>query len=61
MFDIYLADLKREMEKATKKVQSIADSFPVLHHTHPIYDVLVKAENMSHTYFKEVKRYEKYR
>lgn len=49
------------MEKAMKKVQSIADSFPVLDHTHPIYDVLVKAENMSRTYFKEVKRYEKYR
>nr|XP_056716601.1 prominin-2 [Euleptes europaea] len=54
-------DLKKEMEKATKKVQSIADSFPISDHTRPIYDALVKAENMSHTYFKEVKRYERYR
>ncbi|XP_077161952.1 prominin-2 [Paroedura picta] len=54
-------DLKKELEKAMKKVQSIADSFPILDHTHPIYDVLVKAENMSHTYFKEAKRFEKYR
>ncbi|XP_054854470.1 prominin-2 [Eublepharis macularius] len=60
MADI-VQDLKKDMEKATEKVQDIADSFPIAGHTRPIYNALVKAENISRPYFKEVKHYERYR
>ncbi|XP_062817186.1 prominin-2 [Anolis carolinensis] len=54
-------DLKAEIEKAARKVQSIADGFPILEHTRLMNDALAKAENHSRPYFKEVKHYEKYR
>lgn len=60
-FNICLADLKEEIEKASRKVQSIADSFPISDHTRAMNDALVKAENSSRPYFKEAKHYEKYR
>ncbi|XP_042330952.1 prominin-2 [Sceloporus undulatus] len=54
-------DLKAEIEKATRKIQSIADGFPILDHTRPMNDALIKAENSSRPYLKEVKHYERYR
>ncbi|XP_061448882.1 prominin-2 [Rhineura floridana] len=54
-------DLKEEIEKAARKVQSITDDFPISDQTRPMNDALVKAENNSRPYFIEVKRYERYR
>ncbi|KAH0623056.1 hypothetical protein JD844_030968 [Phrynosoma platyrhinos] len=56
-----VSDLKAEIEKAARKVQSIADGFPILDHTRPMNDALIKAENSSRPYLKEVKHYERYR
>ncbi|XP_053125684.1 prominin-2 isoform X2 [Hemicordylus capensis] len=56
-----IQDLKEEIEKATERVQSIADSFPILDHTRPMNDALARAENSSRPYFKAAKHYEKYR
>ncbi|KAJ6658707.1 hypothetical protein lerEdw1_019867 [Lerista edwardsae] len=56
-----IRDLEKEIGKAAKRVRSIADSFPVLDRSRSVHDALVKAENISHPYFKEAKHYERYR
>ncbi|XP_066495719.1 prominin-2 [Tiliqua scincoides] len=56
-----IRDLKKEIEKTAKRVQSIADSFPILDRTRSMHSALLKAEDLSYPYFKEVKHYERYR
>ncbi|KAJ7305266.1 hypothetical protein JRQ81_011181 [Phrynocephalus forsythii] len=56
-----IRDLKVEVEKATKKIQSVADGFPISDHSRPMAEALMKTENSSRPYLKEVKRYEQYR
>lgn len=56
-----IQDLKKEIEKAAKRVRSIADSFPILDRTRSVHNALVKAEDLSYPYIREVKNYERYR
>ncbi|XP_010002244.1 PREDICTED: prominin-2 [Chaetura pelagica] len=56
-----IQDLREEMARVTEKVQSIADGFPLPDYTGPISDVLVKAEDRSQPYLREVERFEQYR
>lgn len=44
-----------------EKVQSIADSFPLPDYTWPVSEALVKAEQRSQPYLREVQRFEWYR
>uniref|UniRef100_A0A8C8B242 Prominin 2 n=1 Tax=Otus sunia TaxID=257818 RepID=A0A8C8B242_9STRI len=54
-------DLRDEMARMTEKVQSIADSFPLPDYTQPVSEALVKAEDRSQPYLREVERFEHYR
>lgn len=55
------ADLREEMARTTEKVQSIADSFPLHDYTRPVTEALMKAEDRSQPYLREVQRFEQYR
>lgn len=55
------ADLRDEMARMTEKVQSIANSFPLPDYTRPVSEALVKAEDRSQPYLREVERFEQYR
>uniref|UniRef100_A0A663E8C6 Prominin 2 n=1 Tax=Aquila chrysaetos chrysaetos TaxID=223781 RepID=A0A663E8C6_AQUCH len=44
-----------------RKVQSIADAFPLPDYTRPVSEALVKAEDRSQPYLREVERFERYR
>lgn len=55
------ADLQDEMARMTEKVQSIANSFPLPDYTRPVSEALVKAEDRSQPYLREVERFEQYR
>lgn len=55
------ADLRDEMARVTEKVQSIADAFPLPDYTRPVSEALVKAEDRSQPYLREVERFERYR
>lgn len=55
------ADLREEMARTTEKVQSIADSFPLHDYTRPVSEALMKAEDRSQPYLREVQRFEQYR
>uniref|UniRef100_K7FME8 Prominin 2 n=1 Tax=Pelodiscus sinensis TaxID=13735 RepID=K7FME8_PELSI len=54
-------ELKDEVNQASGKLQSLADSFPVARHTQPLTDALMQAEQRSRPYLQEVTRYERYR
>uniref|UniRef100_A0A8C3KAY1 Prominin 2 n=1 Tax=Calidris pygmaea TaxID=425635 RepID=A0A8C3KAY1_9CHAR len=54
-------DLRDEMAHMTEKVQSIANSFPLPDYTQPVSEALVKAEDRSRPYLREVERFERYR
>ncbi|XP_026718802.1 prominin-2 [Athene cunicularia] len=56
-----IQDLRDEMARMTEKVQSIADSFPLPDYTQPVSEALVKAEDRSQPYLREVERFEHYR
>uniref|UniRef100_A0A8B9GJF3 Prominin 2 n=1 Tax=Amazona collaria TaxID=241587 RepID=A0A8B9GJF3_9PSIT len=56
-----IQDLRDEMARTTEKVQSIADSFPLHDYTRPVSEALVKAEDRSQPYLREVQRFEQYR
>lgn len=45
----------------TEKVQSIANGFPLPDYTRPVSEALVKAEDRSQPYLREVERFEQYR
>ena len=49
------------MARVTEKVQSIADGFPLPDYTRPVSEALVKAEDRSQPYLREVERFEQYR
>lgn len=55
------ADLRDEMARVAEKVQSIADGFPLPDYTRPVSEALVKAEDRSQPYLREVERFERYR
>lgn len=54
-------DLRDEMAHMTEKVQSIANGFPLPDYTRPVSEALVKAEDRSQPYLREVERFEQYR
>ncbi|NWU57678.1 PROM2 protein, partial [Dromas ardeola] len=56
-----IQDLRDEMARMTEKVQSIANSFPLPDYTRPVSEALVKAEDRSQPYLREVERFEQYR
>ncbi|NXJ98059.1 PROM2 protein, partial [Corythaixoides concolor] len=56
-----IQDLRDEMARVTEKVQSIADGFPLSDYTRPVSEALVKAEDRSQPYLREVERFEQYR
>ncbi|NXD84008.1 PROM2 protein, partial [Halcyon senegalensis] len=56
-----IQDLRDEMARVTEKVQSIADSFPFPDYTQPVSEALVKVEDRSRPYLREVERFERYR
>ncbi|NXR25356.1 PROM2 protein, partial [Cinclus mexicanus] len=56
-----IQDLRDDLAHTAEKVQSIADSFPVPDYTRPVSEALVKAEERSQPYLKEVERFERYR
>ncbi|XP_072702219.1 prominin-2 [Ciconia boyciana] len=56
-----IQDLRDEMARMPEKVQSIANSFPLPDYTRPVSEALVKAEDRSQPYLREVERFEKYR
>ncbi|XP_010294664.1 PREDICTED: prominin-2, partial [Phaethon lepturus] len=56
-----IQELRDEMAHVTEKVQSIANSFPLPDYTRPVSEALVKAEDRSQPYLREVERFERYR
>ncbi|NXR84110.1 PROM2 protein, partial [Pycnonotus jocosus] len=54
-------DLQGDLARMAEKVQSIADSFPLPDYTWPVSEALVKAEQWSQPYLREVQRFEWYR
>ncbi|NXY16164.1 PROM2 protein, partial [Atrichornis clamosus] len=56
-----IQDLRDEMARTAEKVQSIADGFPLPDYTRPVSEALVKAEDRSQPYLREVERFERYR
>ncbi|NXV23480.1 PROM2 protein, partial [Cepphus grylle] len=56
-----IQDLRDEMARMTEKVQSIANSFPLPDYTRPVSEALVKVEDRSQPYLREVERFEQYR
>lgn len=55
------ADLQGDLARTAEKVQSIADGFPLPDYTRPASEALVKAEQRSQPYLREVQRFERYR
>uniref|UniRef100_A0A8C5UDZ2 Prominin 2 n=1 Tax=Malurus cyaneus samueli TaxID=2593467 RepID=A0A8C5UDZ2_9PASS len=55
------ADLRDDLARIAEKVQSIADSFPLPDYTRPVSEALVKVEERSQPYLREVKLFERYR
>uniref|UniRef100_A0A8C3QMR1 Prominin 2 n=1 Tax=Cyanoderma ruficeps TaxID=181631 RepID=A0A8C3QMR1_9PASS len=55
------ADLRGDLARTAEKVQSIADGFPLPDYTRPASEALVKAEERSQPYLREVQRFERYR
>uniref|UniRef100_A0A8D0KT04 Prominin 2 n=1 Tax=Strix occidentalis caurina TaxID=311401 RepID=A0A8D0KT04_STROC len=53
--------VERMAQVIQEKVQSIADSFPLPDYTQPVSEALVKAEDRSQPYLREVERFEHYR
>ncbi|NWV34897.1 PROM2 protein, partial [Grantiella picta] len=56
-----IQDLRHDLARTAEKVQSIADSFPLPDYTRPVSEALVKAEDRSQPYLREVQRFERYR
>ncbi|XP_039943650.1 prominin-2 [Hirundo rustica] len=54
-------DLRGDLARTAEKVQSIADGFPLPDYTRPMSEALVKAEERSQPYLREVERFERYR
>lgn len=55
------AELREEMTQVSEKVQSIADGFPLPDYTWHVSEALLKAENRSQPFLREVERFERYR
>ncbi|NWV88609.1 PROM2 protein, partial [Machaerirhynchus nigripectus] len=55
------ADLRDDLARTADKVQSIADGFPLPDYTRPVSEALLKAEDRSQPYLREVERFERYR
>ncbi|KAF4802850.1 Prominin-2 [Turdus rufiventris] len=56
-----IQDLRGDLARAAEKVQSIADGFPLPDYTRPVSKALLKAEERSQPYLREVERFERYR
>ncbi|NWU72879.1 PROM2 protein, partial [Pterocles burchelli] len=56
-----IQDLRNDVARVVEKVQSIADGFPLSDYTRPVSEALVKAEDRSQPYLREVERFEQYR
>ncbi|KAI6073576.1 Prominin-2 isoform X2 [Aix galericulata] len=56
-----IQELREEMTKVSEKVQSIADGFPLPDYTWHVSEALLKAENRSQPFLREVERFEWYR
>ncbi|KAL2296263.1 hypothetical protein Nmel_018563 [Mimus melanotis] len=56
-----IQDLRGDLARTAEKVQSIADGFPLPDYTRPVSEALLKAEERSQPYLREVERFERYR
>ncbi|NWV67659.1 PROM2 protein, partial [Malurus elegans] len=56
-----IQDLRDDLARIAEKVQSIADSFPLPDYTRPVSEALVKVEERSQPYLREVELFERYR
>ncbi|KAM4883433.1 prominin-2 [Sylvia borin] len=56
-----IQDLRGDLARTAEKVQSIADGFPLHDYTQPVSEALLKAEERSQPYLREVQRFERYR
>ncbi|XP_047909951.2 prominin-2 [Anser cygnoides] len=56
-----IQELREEMTQVSEKVQSIADGFPLPDYTWHVSEALLKAENRSQPFLREVERFERYR
>ncbi|NXS25533.1 PROM2 protein, partial [Mystacornis crossleyi] len=56
-----IQDLRDDLARTADKVQSIADGFPLPDYTRPVSEALLKAEDRSQPYLREVERFEWYR
>ncbi|NXD04043.1 PROM2 protein, partial [Certhia familiaris] len=56
-----IQDLRGDLARTAGKVQSIADGFPLPDYTRPASEALLKAEERSQPYLREVERFERYR
>ncbi|NWZ87185.1 PROM2 protein, partial [Poecile atricapillus] len=56
-----IQDLRGDLARTAEKVQSIADGFPLPDYTRPVSEALLKAEQRSQPYLREVERFERYR
>ncbi|XP_013915124.1 PREDICTED: prominin-2 [Thamnophis sirtalis] len=59
--DKVVQELKKDIERVAQRVRYIEDDFPISDQTRPMKEALVKAENVSRPFLKEVKRFETYR
>uniref|UniRef100_A0A8C9LDB0 Prominin 2 n=1 Tax=Pavo cristatus TaxID=9049 RepID=A0A8C9LDB0_PAVCR len=58
---LLLAELREEMAQVSEKVQTIADGFPLPDYTRRVNKALLKAEDRSQPFLREVERFEWYR
>uniref|UniRef100_A0A8C2TJ05 Prominin 2 n=1 Tax=Coturnix japonica TaxID=93934 RepID=A0A8C2TJ05_COTJA len=58
---LHLAELRDEMAQVSEKVQTIADGFPLPDYTRRVNKALLKAEDNSQPFLREVERFEWYR
>ncbi|XP_035424678.1 prominin-2 [Cygnus atratus] len=56
-----IQELQEEMTQVSEKVQSIADGFPLPDYTWHVSEALLKAENRTQPFLREVERFERYR
>ncbi|NWW12341.1 PROM2 protein, partial [Oreocharis arfaki] len=56
-----IQDLRDDLARTADKVQSIADGFPLPDYTRPVSEALLRAEERSQPYLREVQRFERYR
>ncbi|NXJ05771.1 PROM2 protein, partial [Odontophorus gujanensis] len=56
-----IQELREEMARVSEKVQTIADGFPLPDYTRHVNEALLKAEDRSQPFLREVERFEWYR